>query len=275
MKVGKADRAVTAVPLCVPFARRVEAKAAGAVWQVQERYWACDSSLLRTDAYSRLKPFVPRMYRPDLEGPALRPWLIPSPLWGKNLRAILSTEEWDRVRRHAYEESGRRCRACGGRGPRWPVEADEGFAYDDEGLTHTLMGVIGLCPTCHEVRHWGKTVMKGREQAALDQLMRVNGWSVETAAAAVDEAFERWSWRSEQTWTSDYSWVTRTHGIAIPANADARANAANLQIIGEAPISHTTWPIATDEMTTHDHVRSSVFTPMRRLGKFIGGLFHR
>ena len=144
---------MAAVPICVPYARRAEAKAAGAVWQIKERFWACDPSLLQTDAYRDLKPFVPRMYRPDLDGPALRPWLVPSPLWGKNLRAILSTEDWDRVRRHAYEEAGRRCRVCGGRGPKWPVEADEGFAYDDEALTHTLMGVIGLCPTCHEVRH--------------------------------------------------------------------------------------------------------------------------
>lgn len=265
---------MTAVPLCVPYARRAEAKAAGAVWQIKERFWACDASLLRTDAYRDLKPFVPRMYRPDLDGPALRPWLVPSPLWGKNLRAILSTEDWDRVRRHAYEEVGKRCRVCGGRGPKWPVEADEGFAYDDEALTHTLMGVIGLCPTCHGVRHWGKTVMKGREEVAFDQLMRVNGWSAETATAAVDEAFERWSWRSEQTWTSDYSWVTRTHGIAIPEDAEGRANAAHRLIMREASNDHSNGPpLAPSDMTVHGQVRPS--TPMRRLGRFLGRLFQR
>ena len=116
--------------------------------------------------------------------------------------------------------------------------------------------------------------MKGREEAAFDQLMRVNGWSVETTSAAVDEAFERWSWRSEQTWTSDYSWVTRIHGIAIPADAEARAAAAHLLIMSETSRDSFTWPpIAQHDMIAEGQVRSS--TPMRRLGRFFGRLFQR
>lgn len=264
------------IPLCVPFVRKSEARAAGAVWQVEERFWACGPALLRTDAYTRLKQFVPRMYRPDLDGPVLRPWLVPSPLWGKNLRAILSKDDWDRVRRHAYEEAGRRCRVCGGCGPQWPVEADEGFAYDDDALTHTLMGVIGLCPTCHEVRHWGKTIMKGREEAAFDHLRRVNGWSEEAAISAIDEAFEMWEWRSSRSWKSDYSWVTRTHGIEVPSNAEDLAEAANRSIIGmpsddrsQLVVSHRR-----DQIAPHSG-EPSVFWSIRGLRRLVLSMLRR
>lgn len=168
---GKADLRQLApmkrIALCVPFARKDEARRAGARWDTAERVWTCDLAQLKTEAYERLRPFVPRMYRPELDPPFIRPWMVPQTAWGRNLRAVLVKEDWDVVRKAAYQASGYRCRVCGGKGEEWPVEADEGWHYDDALRLQTLKGVIALCPDCHKVRHWGKTLIDGHEAAAL------------------------------------------------------------------------------------------------------------
>lgn len=116
---------------------------------------------------------------------------------------------------------------CGGRGQKWPVEADEAWAYDDIANTHTLVGVIALCPDCHAIRHWGHTALQGKSDRAYAKMAAVNGWTDEQAQAALEEAFTLWEQRSSRTWSSDYSWVTRAHGFEISEEGLARADHAN------------------------------------------------
>lgn len=222
------------IPLCVPFSRKDEVKRAGARWRQEHRVWVCDRALLSSDVYSQLRPFVPRRYRPELKPPYIRPWMVPQTLWGKNLRSLLPKESWDVVRRHAYEQAGHRCRVCGGRGPQWPVEADEAWAYDDATLTQTLKGVIALCPDCHSVRHWGKSMVDGREEETLAHLMTINGWTRAQAEHAAEIAMTQWHERSRHEWKSDYSWVTRTHGFVIDEAGMARAEVANHELVAVA-----------------------------------------
>jgi hypothetical protein len=218
------------IPLCVPFARKSEASKAGARWNKTSQVWTCSSKHLSTSAFLQLRPFVPRMYRPDRRPPYIRPWLVPQTLWGKNLRAVLQKEQWDVVRVHAYRASGHRCLVCGGRGPKWPVEADEAWEYADGNLVQTLKGVIALCPDCHCIRHWGKTTSDGREEEAIARLMTVNRWSRAEVEAEVASAFAKWEERSRHEWTSDYSWVTRVHGFVPSAEGEQRAIDANVAL---------------------------------------------
>lgn len=239
------ERPNDTITLCVPFEHKDVAKAAGARWSTEARAWTCHSDLLHTDAYAQLRPFVPRMYRPDVAPPYIRPWMVPQTAWGKNLRSLLEPEEWDIVRRKAYAAAGARCRICGGRGPKWPVEADEGWHYDDVSRVQTLKGVIALCPDCHAIRHWGKTMVGGGELAAFQRLMRINRWSSEEARAAVDAAFEEWERRSRHEWTIDCTWVTRVHGMSIGEKGLERAARSHEALVDAAwahadedPIQH-------------------------------------
>jgi hypothetical protein len=225
---------MSTIPLCVSYEKKDDAKRAGARWDNENRVWTCTLDQLNTDAYLKLKPFVPRMYRPDVKPPIIRPWMVPQSLWGKNLRAILPKEQWDIVRRHAYAQAGYRCRVCGEKGLQWPVEADEAWEYNDESLTHTLKGVIALCPSCHHVRHWGLTMINGFEAETTTHIMKINGWTSKQVNESVEVAFREWERRSGLQWTSDYSWVTRIHGIEIPADAESRAEDANKAILLEA-----------------------------------------
>jgi hypothetical protein len=223
-----------AIPLCVAFEYKAQARAAGATWNALEKVWECDLALIRGGGYSALRPFLPRMYWRENKPPFIRPFMVPQSSWGKNLRAILDVEDWKRVRQHAYDAAGRRCVVCGGRGSEWPVEADEAWAYDDETNIQTLKGVIALCPPCHLVRHWGQAMVSGRIEIAIEQMMLVNEWTRSEAELAGDEGMHIWHSRSQRQWVIDYSWVTRTHGLMISADALARAEEANRQLVEEA-----------------------------------------
>ena len=218
------------VALCVPHDQRHLAKAAGAVFDGKEKCWKAG-----VDRLDALLPFVPYRYRPDRKPPYIRPWMVPQALWGRNLRALLAKEDWDRIRKDAYARAGSRCRVCGGRGPKWPVEADEGWHYDDATRVQTLKGVIALCPDCHAVRHWGKTMSAGRQDEALAWMMEVNGWTRAAATRCADEAMEQWHERSAYSdWRCDISWATTHYGVTTIQGGDAIAEKRNQSFVQKA-----------------------------------------
>ncbi|WP_068173494.1 HNH endonuclease [Neokomagataea thailandica] len=204
-----------ALPLCVPLKRRAEARQAGAVWDArsQRLLWPHPrSSLAET---SPLVRWLPRRYRLKIGEVALRPWMVPQPLWGWNLRALLAKPDWDVIRRAAYARSGYCCHVCGEQGPNHPVEADEGWSYDDQTRCQRLAGVVALCPSCHAVRHWGRTEVMGRRTEALRWLCHINQWSVAQAEDCVAQAITQWRQRSRQSWRCDVSWVAQHYGYTL------------------------------------------------------------
>lgn len=224
---------MTMVPLCVPFEDRHDARAAGAVWSKADRCHLVSTAVLAEKGRG-LRRWLPRRFRLDLTAPYLRPWPVPQPLWGWNLRSLLDREQWDMIRRAAYAQAGYRCRVCGEKGPDHPVEADEGWAYDDATRTQTLKGIAALCPNCHGVRHWGRSMMLGREAEALRWMAHINRQSVEESQALVDLAMDQWRERSHQTWTCDVSWVERTYGFSASPEGIDRAIAAQNKLEAQA-----------------------------------------
>jgi len=136
----------------------------------------------------------------DFNKPKLYIELVPSSSWFENLRSLLPNGGWDLVRKAAYKRAGYRCEICGGKGEKWPVEAHEEFSYSDSGVQR-LERVVALCPSCHQVKHFGLAQIQGKDQEALEHLMNVNTWTREQAQAHVHEAFSVWQHRSALTWT--------------------------------------------------------------------------
>lgn len=222
------------IPLCVPKEKKDIARKAGARWDPDARVWECDRQLTVGPAYDRLRPFVPLMYRPDRPPPHIRPMMVPQTSWGRNLRAVLSKENWDIVRRGVYQAAGYRCRICGGKGDQWPVEADELWTYDDQAGVQTLVNVIAMCPWCHLVHHWGRATTTGQEDQALAQMMFVNGWTEQDAAEAGEAGFSEWQRRSQREWRIDYSWALKRFTVQLEPDADQRARAANRSLVSTA-----------------------------------------
>ena len=133
--------------------------------------------------------------------------LVPSPLWELNLRSLIPAEQWGQFRHAAYQAAGYRCQICDGIGPAHPVECHELWEYDDERGVQKLVGLIALCPACHEVKHAGLAKIRGRSDKVLARLMAINDWSAQQARDHLAQAFATHSRRSKEVWTQDLSWL--------------------------------------------------------------------
>ena len=141
--------------------------------------------------------------------------LVPQSSWGNNLRseANLSKAQWDKLRKASYKQAGYKCEVCGGKGSKWPVECHEIWEYDDQNKTQTLKGLISLCPTCHKVKHIGRTlsVEPPHTQArVLKHLAKVNDLTPQETEDYIVQVFEVWNERSQHQWSLDLSWLDST-----------------------------------------------------------------
>ena len=135
--------------------------------------------------------------------------LVPKGQWGTNLRSELPKNRWDQLRRETYRNSGHVCEICGGKGKKWPVECHERWKYDETNKSQILIGLISLCPPCHEVKHMGRANAMGRGDVAKSHLMKVNGWTEGEAGAYIENAFKTWIRRSSENWSLDISWLEK------------------------------------------------------------------
>jgi hypothetical protein len=140
--------------------------------------------------------------------------LVPSTCWFSNLRSELDSTSWDIVRRQTYKQANYVCEVCGGRGNKWPVECHEIWRYDDQNHIQKLVGLIGLCPSCHEVKHIGLAGIRGRGSIAEKHLAKVNRWVEKQVKRYIKWAFMIWKQRSECEWTLDLSWLEQL-GIKV------------------------------------------------------------
>jgi len=146
--------------------------------------------------------------RPDYDPSRLVVELVPRTCWWSNVRSNVSKADWETCKRFVRERSGDRCEICGGRGPRWPVECHEEWSYDDDRGIQTLVGLIALCPACHEVKHLGRAEVVGDGDRALTHLARVNKWPMERAILYRNLVFEIWQMRSATQWELDVSFLS-------------------------------------------------------------------
>jgi len=137
----------------------------------------------------------------------LEPDLIPKTSWFRNVRSEVTTVQWDRIRHRCYSDAGYKCEICSGVGPKHPVECHERWEYDEKNAIQTLIGMIALCPNCHEVIHFGLAQVKGRDRQAMKHLCKVNGITMDKGLDVIDRAFEIWNKRNAVDWQVDISYL--------------------------------------------------------------------
>mmetsp|Transcript_4520 Transcript_4520/g.28725 ORF Transcript_4520/g.28725 Transcript_4520/m.28725 type:complete len:291 (+) Transcript_4520:80-952(+) len=142
--------------------------------------------------------------------------MVPESQWGCNLRSWLPKTDWDTLRKEQYEIAHHKCEVCGGKGAKWPVECHEKWEYDPAHHVQKLVGLIALCPRCHQVKHLGRTMAVGQLDDAIEHLQKVNGIGRELSNAYIREVFGIWKARSAHEWKLDLSWL-KTRGVAIPS----------------------------------------------------------
>jgi len=133
--------------------------------------------------------------------------LIPKTSWYKNLRGVLSTSEWTKVRKKVYQKYDNKCSICHGRGNKHPVEAHERWEYDSLKQTQILTDIVALCPACHLVTHYGLALVQGKEMMAYKHLKKVNKCLDYEAEHLIEKGFSDWHARNKILWKVDMNWL--------------------------------------------------------------------
>jgi hypothetical protein len=133
--------------------------------------------------------------------------LVPRTCHFKNLRSEVTKSTWDKLRRESYQKADYVCEICGGIGPNHPVECHEIWDYDDDKHIQKLVGLISLCPSCHQVKHMGLAQIQGKLPEAAAHFAEVNNINMNKAWREIAEAFTKYDERSEYQWKLDITWL--------------------------------------------------------------------
>lgn len=149
-----------------------------------------------------------------VQTPKLTVEVIPKTCHYSNVRTNVKPKEWDTIRHISYEKAGNKCEICGQtgieQGYKHNVECHEIWKYDDKKKVQKLIGLISLCPLCHQVKHIGRAMAMGRQNIAFAHIKMVNKWNDIQLAQHIDEAFLINKGRSQHIWTLDISLLSKT-----------------------------------------------------------------
>ena len=163
--------------------------------------------------------------------PKLTIELVPTGQWEDNLRSHLTPAKWNMLRSSCYVRAQHKCEICGGVGNKHPVECHEIWDYNDETQVQKLLGLIALCPPCHQVKHIGLAAVRGFLPNACRHLGKVNQWPMELVEQYVGRQFQIHQIRSAFSWMIDLSWlheseqyIAETESIARQRRSDAHSD---------------------------------------------------
>jgi phage terminase large subunit GpA-like protein len=131
--------------------------------------------------------------------------LVPETSWYSNMRKVMTTEDWDKLRRSTYAKYNHICGICGATGM---LHCHEIWEYDDRRHIQKLKGFIAICPLCHHVKHIGfAAILAKRGELDYDDVvnhfLKVNKCSLREFEKYREEAFEEWEERSSHSWKVD------------------------------------------------------------------------
>ena len=144
----------------------------------------------------------------------LRLELVPKHLHRRNLRSEtegIGQARWKKLRLQSIEACGGKCIICEGTDK---LHGHEVWKYDEKKTvgTATLLNVDAVCRTCHNIGHWGNTLLMIRAGLIKHEthlllrrhFRRINCCHQADFDRHVLSSFAEWSRRSKKKWTIDW-----------------------------------------------------------------------
>ena len=75
------------------------------------------------------------------------------------------------------------------------------------------LGLISLCPKCHQVKHFGRTSAIGKQAEAFKHMEKVNNWNHKQCLDHLKVAMSEWRERSKYQWFIDLSYLNEKYEI--------------------------------------------------------------
>lgn len=143
--------------------------------------------------------------------------LIPKTCKFSNVRTLLPKKQWDILRKKSYEDANHKCEICfesgKSQGYKHDVECHEIWEYIEETKTQKLVGLISLCPSCHQVIHFGRTSAIGKQAKAFKRLEIINKWTHKECLDHLALSMSEYLYRSQFKWKLDLSILEEEYGI--------------------------------------------------------------
>ena len=134
--------------------------------------------------------------------------LVPDGCWYSNLRSILSTKDWNMIKKDAKSRSNGACTICGKKTDK--LDAHEVWSYDLEKGVQKLENVISVCKDCHSVIHIGYTQLKGNIERAEHHFMKINNCTYAEYRQELNKANILHKERNKiSEWKLDLTWLKR------------------------------------------------------------------
>ena len=153
--------------------------------------------------------------------------LVPKTMWRKNVRAVISKQNWDALRwsfgatkipppftKSAARELGLpepklqkklTCHYC--EAYQDNLELHELWEYNDEQLIQRLVGLVPVCEDCHLSLHFGFANTVNLGDRAKQHISRINGWTDKETDKYVNYIFKRWFIRSQNDYSLDLTFL--------------------------------------------------------------------
>ena len=133
--------------------------------------------------------------------------LVPKTCFYSNVRTLLPNKYWDQLRKESYAAANNVCEVCGDTGKNQGyghnVECHEIWDYNEDTRTQKLLGLVSLCPKCHQVKHFGRTSAIGKQPEAFKHMEKVNNWSHKDCVEHAADSMMIWMDRSKYKWKLD------------------------------------------------------------------------
>lgn len=139
--------------------------------------------------------------------------LVPSDLWGRNLRTKLKPREWRAVRLDALSRANNTCGICGAKiGDEGVTKllCHEQWEYNDTLHIQKLVGLVITCFMCNLVNHSGmaseiRDSIRVTPKDIMDHFLKINNCTEKDYREHKREAFSKWRERDKEKWEQDYS----------------------------------------------------------------------
>jgi len=150
-----------------------------------------------------------------MKKPKLTIELVPKTSHYNNVRTLLPSSVWDKLRKESYAKAKYKCEICKdsglNQGYKHALECHE--IWDYRGDEQVLTGLISLCPKCHQAKHVGRAIAMGRSKLIFEHIARVNKWDMETVEKYVGACFQDHKERSKLKWNLNVRVLTEKYNV--------------------------------------------------------------
>ena len=148
--------------------------------------------------------------------------LIPKTCHYKNARKKLTTTQWNALRKFVYERADNVCEICGltgnEQGYHNNLECHEIWSFNQRTYTQKLIGLVALCPLCHQSKHFGRATRMGKKKLIMSHLRKINKWTLQETLRHITKAYAECHERSKYYWKLDLTLLNKNPYILLIKN---------------------------------------------------------